>query len=342
VVDEAQDLAPGVLEQLRLLSNLETAKRKLLQIIFVGQVEFEQKLLLPELRQLAQRITVRQTLTPLSMVDTAAYVAHRLSVASGNGSALFSKGALRRIHGYSRGYPRLINIICDRSLLVGFALQAPVITSGMVRKAARGLWGPALTVRKVKIVASRRVTLPIAALAFLLFLAVLLFWGTHRALPSGIDGGTSMQIAAGHDPGSAPPDYRPLGRTPDVHLPVQKAPAPRRGAPGEAEPVGAGRSRIPTGGASADLQAASEPVPDLTEARPYWLQVHSFATNRQAEDAAASLRKLGYPAFAKLLTNDDETQWLVACVGPYPTLEAVREAKALLASRENLHAVIRR
>jgi general secretion pathway protein A len=182
VIDESQDLSAGVLEQIRLLSNLETAKKKLLQIIFVGQVEFEQKLQLPELRQLAQRITVRHTLTPLSRQDTARYIEHRLSVAGATRSVGFSRGALRRICTYSRGYPRLINIICDRSLLVGYVLQASMITSGMVRKAARGLWGNGSGAPRIRVVASRKVTVPIAALAVLALLAVLLFWGVHRAL----------------------------------------------------------------------------------------------------------------------------------------------------------------
>jgi type II secretory pathway predicted ATPase ExeA len=139
VIDEAQDLPLHVLEQIRILSNLETDKEKLLQIILVGQLNLHELLRSPELRQLDQRISIRFELKPLEPEAAAAYVRHRLTVAGGSGSVAFTSRALALVHRVSGGIPRLINLICDRALLAGFSVQAGRITPGMVRHAAKSL-----------------------------------------------------------------------------------------------------------------------------------------------------------------------------------------------------------
>src|SRR5512133_158457 len=121
VIDEAQNLAPQVLEQIRLISNLETQTDKLIQIVLAGQPELQELLEKKELRQLAQRITVSYHLLPMDLADTGSYIEHRLQVAAGKGKIVFTPGAVRRIYSYSKGSPRLINIACDRSLLIGYA-----------------------------------------------------------------------------------------------------------------------------------------------------------------------------------------------------------------------------
>ena len=135
VLDEAQNLSGETLEQLRLLTNLETASRKLLQIILVGQPELRAVLERRELRQLAQRVTGRFHLTPLSRADTAAYIRHRLKVA-GAGGDLFSAAALKEIHRISGGVPRVINIICDRALLGAYTQDLHRIDAALARSAA--------------------------------------------------------------------------------------------------------------------------------------------------------------------------------------------------------------
>jgi len=120
VVDEAQNLAPDVLEEVRLLTNLETAKQKLLQIILVGQEELRDLLERNDLRQLAQRITGRYHLEPLSRDETADYIEHRLKVAGALGE-VFDAGAKREVFRQSQGVPRLINVICDRALLGAYS-----------------------------------------------------------------------------------------------------------------------------------------------------------------------------------------------------------------------------
>ncbi len=140
VVDEAQNLSPEVLEQVRLLTNLETNTQKLLQIILIGQPELRELLARNELRQLAQRVTGRYHLNPLSREETAAYVRHRLRVA-GSTSDIFAPGALGEAYRLSEGVPRVINVISDRALLGAYTLDRHRVTGGLVRHAATEVFG---------------------------------------------------------------------------------------------------------------------------------------------------------------------------------------------------------
>jgi general secretion pathway protein A len=135
IIDEAQNLDPAVLEQVRLLTNLETDKEKLLRIMLIGQPELIDLLARPDLRQLASRITARFHLTPLSLAETRQYIVHRLQVAGG-ASDLFAEAALRRVHHHARGIPRQINIICDRALLGAYARGLRTVTPEVVDQAA--------------------------------------------------------------------------------------------------------------------------------------------------------------------------------------------------------------
>ena len=148
LIDEAQGLSVEVLEQVRLLTNLETTSEKLLQIILIGQPELVPLLARDDLRQLAQRITARYHLEPFTEPDTHAYVRHRLQVAGGR-RGLFSEAAIRRIHAESRGVPRLINIICDRALLGAYAQDKRRIEPGMVARAAAEIRGRGTRARSV-------------------------------------------------------------------------------------------------------------------------------------------------------------------------------------------------
>ena len=140
IIDEAQNLKPKVLEQIRLLTNLETDKHKLLQIFLIGQPELRQMLRQKNLRQLAQRITARFHLLPLSSSETAEYVNHRLTVA-GAARPIFTPAAIRRIYRFSGGVPRLINILCDRALLGAYASRSHQVNSWIVAKSIRELQG---------------------------------------------------------------------------------------------------------------------------------------------------------------------------------------------------------
>jgi general secretion pathway protein A len=139
IIDEAQNLSIGVLEQLRLLSNLETTRSKLLQIILVGQPELGEMLDSHELRQLGQRVTLSCYLAPLTFKETCAYIEHRLQIALTKPGHLFPKNALKEIYTYTGGIPRLINIICDRSLLIAYSRNRKKISANIVRLAIREL-----------------------------------------------------------------------------------------------------------------------------------------------------------------------------------------------------------
>jgi general secretion pathway protein A len=143
IVDEAQNLDVDVLEQVRLLTNLETESQKLLQIILIGQPELRELLGRNELRQLAQRITARYHLQPLSREETAAYVRHRLRIA-GATSEIFSRSALREVHRVSGGVPRVINIVCDRALLGAYTEDQHGVSAMLVRRAAGEVFGQRL------------------------------------------------------------------------------------------------------------------------------------------------------------------------------------------------------
>ena len=140
MLDEAQNLSADSLEQVRLLTNLETATQKLLQIILLGQPELNQMLAKPELRQLAQRITARYHLDALDLVESANYIEHRLFVAgdesAGFSAKIFTPAALRALHRISGGIPRVLNVLADHSLLAGFAVNADRVDAAMVRRAA--------------------------------------------------------------------------------------------------------------------------------------------------------------------------------------------------------------
>lgn len=140
IIDEAQNLEPEVLEQVRLLTNLETNRRKLLQILMLGQPELRDMLARPELRQLAQRITARYHLGPLKKEEVAAYVAHRLAVA-GSRRPLFPARVLNRLYGMSGGVPRLINILCDRALLGTYVREEHQVSLAILNQAAREVFG---------------------------------------------------------------------------------------------------------------------------------------------------------------------------------------------------------
>ena len=139
IIDEAQNLSESTLEQVRLLSNLETASQKLIQILLLGQPELDRKLDSPELRQLRQRISVRWGLNPLTAKETREYVRHRVHVAAGAERNLFSAGALRAIYKRTQGVPRLVNVLCDRVLLAGYVARAPQISAAIVKQAARDI-----------------------------------------------------------------------------------------------------------------------------------------------------------------------------------------------------------
>ena len=137
IVDEAQNLSLEVLEEIRLLTNLETSTEKLLQIVLTGQPELEEKLKLPQLRQLRQRITLRCRTAPLTLEETFGYIAERLRIAGANGEPIFSKEAIQTIQLYSRGIPRVVNLLCEHSLINAYVDHLRPVPAHLVEEVAR-------------------------------------------------------------------------------------------------------------------------------------------------------------------------------------------------------------
>jgi type II secretory pathway predicted ATPase ExeA len=139
IIDEAQNLSIPVLEQVRMLSNLETEKEKMLQIVLLGQLELDKKLRSPELRQLNQRIALRLRLYPFTRAEMEDYIRQRLSVAGASGNITLSKSAFDEIYRFTGGTPRLINLLCERVLLAGFVESSCSLSKKIVKKAKKSL-----------------------------------------------------------------------------------------------------------------------------------------------------------------------------------------------------------
>jgi type II secretory pathway predicted ATPase ExeA len=202
ILDEAQNLPPQTLEQIRILSNLETDKEKLLQIVLVGQLNLQTLLRSPDMRQLDQRISIRYELKPLNREEAGAYVAHRLAIAGAGANVSFAPRALDLVHRLTGGTPRLINLLCDRALLGGFSGRTNRITPEIVKHAAasldlikpRGSWFGRL----------RRFAAVFAATAALTTIAVLsvLLLRPPQTTNGPAENAVSKATAAGETPGA--------------------------------------------------------------------------------------------------------------------------------------------
>ena len=202
VVDEAQNMPVETLENLRMLSNLETSKDKLIQIVLVGQPEFGRMLDRNELRQLKQRIAVRATLAPLSATESLAYIQYRLEKTGAESTDIFTRGALRRIVKHARGIPRILNILCDNALITGFGYEQKPVTAAIAREVIADFEGKS---------GSRLWKWGVAALAALLVGGGLFFLGPPI-----------YQAPRGSEPRSAAPSALPA--------PITQAPAEAKAA----------------------------------------------------------------------------------------------------------------
>jgi general secretion pathway protein A len=215
IIDEAQHLSSEVLEQIRVISNMETNESKLLQIVLVGQLNLLDALGDPQLRQLDQRISLRAMLKPLTRPEVEAYIAHRLSVAGGATTPAFEPGALDRVHAYSGGVPRVINLLCDRALMAGAEAKAATVTPEFIDTAAarldvampRSKAEPRWKHWRMLALVTAAVLLAIAAFVFI----APLYQSVDMTLPP-------------MPPGSRPPVAQPISAlpVPDVVIPIPR------------------------------------------------------------------------------------------------------------------------
>jgi general secretion pathway protein A len=265
IVDEAQNLSTEVLEQIRLLTNLETAKQKLLQIILVGQPELRDLLARSDLRQLAQRITGRYHLEPLEAGELQAYVRHRLDVAGGRGQ-IFTTAAIRELHRSSDGIPRLVNVIADRALLGAWSRETPTVDARMTRQAAREVFG-----ERVK----RKVRRSPGAAAMLLGLAGVVIVGMALVIMFLLQREPMGMLDAARDTTAA--DARLPAATPVLRPPAETTPTPAAAAT-EALPA-----------AETEAAAALVPATDVIATEPLERRLAAGLLPSGTDTAFASL-----------------------------------------------------
>ena len=248
IIDEAQSLSTDVLEQLRLLTNLETNERKLLQIVLIGQPELRTMLAQPGMQQLAQRVIARYHLDALTEGETSQYVRHRLAVAGLSGAMPFDARALRRVYGHSRGVPRRINLLCDRALLGAYSKDRSVVDRRTVDEAAREV------LASPDFAATRRRTRERAAMLGLgLATGALLVGALAWMLGSDTTSRPPTEQAA---VAPAPPPAAPTPGATDA----ERAPAPQTAAGAPAPQTAAGAA-APGGGAAADDAPRADAAP---------------------------------------------------------------------------------
>jgi general secretion pathway protein A len=309
IIDESQNLPVEMFEQLRLLSNLETTKKKLLQIIFFGQLELAQKL--AQLPQLNQRISFRFQTEPLSREDTRKYILHRLTVAAETQKIRFEQSAFGLIYRYSRGYPRLINLICDRTLREGYRERSLTVRKPMVRKAAASLGG-----REFSWGRGRRVWPTVAGV--LLVAAVAAGLGLWR-------------YAGKPTPAGQQPRSEAVRGTAKEPAPPQE-PAPRQETPPKQQP-GDPRS-VP----EAPVRA---PEAEARKASRYYLQVYSFRTADAAGKAAKELEALNFPSLVIHHPGEAGGGWHGVYVGPFEDSQEAQRAAAELHAATGAPPVLR-
>ena len=319
ILDEAQNLSTACLEQLRMLSNLETAKKKLLQIIFVGQLEFGDKLKSGTMKALNQRISIRNRIEPLSRKETKDYIYHRLRVAKAPRDLAFTRSALAGIYRHSRGYPRLINLICDRALLAGFSERSYKINRSMIGKSVKVLKRRAelrLTPYLIP-----RVLVPTAAVVLVAMLAIFFPAVSRWINPVGV-----------HEPGS-PVAQRTSTQAVSARIPAPPA-SPVKSEPAPVLPAPPPPMRRTTP-ASLPPEAASGAGAQARDV--YSIQVHSFKSRPVADETVSQMRQDGFEVNIR-----PRGAWFVIFVGPFGDAESARERAAEIASKYGASPIIRR
>jgi len=303
IIDEAQNLPRQVLEQIRILSNLETNREKLLQIVLVGQLNLKGLLRSPELRQLDQRVSIRYELKPLTREETGAYVGHRLTIAGGSAAVSFAPRALDLVHQYSDGIPRLINLICDRALLGGYSARTNRITPEIVAAAARGvdLVAPGHSIfgrvrRHAAVFAAG------AAISAVLSTAITYAVTTIQA-----------HVTA------AKPVANPVTQPRAPESETATAVTDVKGTSGPAMPQ------------AVDSQAAAEsarqlnPPPSAAQSGTYSILVGSFRYEPEAAVLIGQLGELGYHTRSARVSSATRGIWHQVFVGPYKELEIAKQ-----------------
>jgi general secretion pathway protein A len=289
IIDEAQNLSLEVMEQVRILSNLETEKEKLLQIIFVGQLELTEKLGRPELKQLNQRISIRYQISPLAREETNNYVNHRVMIAGTSPRIRFHSRALKTIFNYSKGYPRLINLVSDRALLAAFNAQTDSIDTSHVKAGIKSLSGGDTMENSWNGIVKENLSL---ALSLLFFAAGLSFFIYGQPKDIKITDLINRSFQAKSTPIDLSNDQR------SQQL-VQMA---------DQSNSGAAKNEVLTSSQSKSIQ------------EDYRIQVYAFSKSQKAKDNTRILTAEGFKTYWKKIISLEQT-WYVVYVGPFSSIK---------------------
>ncbi len=303
IIDEAQNLPRQVLEQIRILSNLETNREKLLQIVLVGQLNLKELLRSPELRQLDQRVSIRYELRPLTREETAAYIAHRLTIAGGS-VVSFAPKALELVHKYTGGVPRLINLLCDRALLGGYSARTHRITPEIVQAAATGL----------DLVATRR---------------SIVGWVKRHAPAFAAGAALTAVLASAVTYAVTTLQARATGK-PAAHVVVQTPPAERDTTLAVTGMKGTSGPAMPNAEDSQpanDSRQLTQPAP-ASRVPSYSILVGSFRYEPEAALLIGQLSELGYRTPSARVSSSARGTWHQVLVGPYNELELAKQEQS--------------
>jgi type II secretory pathway predicted ATPase ExeA len=328
-IDDAQNLKADALEQVRLLSNLETTREKLLQIVLVGELSLADMLGSHALRQLGQRVSVSYTINPLTYEETCAYIYQRIRIASLEAQTHFEASALKRIYKFSGGIPRMINIVCDKALIAAHRLSHSHISGEIARAAISDLTGRQGW-RWFGFIGRGRATLAAGGCCLLLILIWVVFFPRQAdwqvvALNTEVKPAVVIQpekTQAKPLPGKAPKPVKKL-------KPANVAVLPQAGETAANPPV----------------MAAPNPVSDKSLERPvkmtHSVQVGAFRSRAQAKNLVGIVMQKGYPAGIFTVADSRGSTWFTVRIGDYPSREAAVASANEFTAREKMASAVR-
>jgi general secretion pathway protein A len=328
-IDDAQNLKPDALEQVRLLSNLETTREKLLQIVLVGEPELADILSSHPLRQLGQRVSVSYYINPLTYEETCAYIYHRMSIASPGAQTHFESSALKQIYKFSSGVPRMINIACNQSLTAAHRLSHSHITGEIARAAIVDLTGKSGW-RWLGFLSRWPTVLAAGGCCLLVILVMVAFapWQT--------EGPGAARKAEVQTPAAT------LAQSPKVTASPEQAPEPVekvRPAVASAEP------KIEKPAVSPAVVAIPSPGPEKPHEgiakMTHSVQVGAFRSRTQAKKLVGTLKLKGYPAGILAVIDSKRRTWFTVRIGDYPSREAAVQRAAEFTVREKMASAVR-
>ncbi|MBT8367945.1 MAG: AAA family ATPase [Deltaproteobacteria bacterium] len=360
--DDAQNLKADVLEQVRLLSNLETTRDKLLQIVLVGEPGLADMLDSQALRQIGQRVSVSYYINPLTYEETRAYINHRMSIASQGTRVQFDTPALKRIYKFTGGIPRMINVVCDRSLLIAYTLKRSGVTQDIARTAILELSKRA-DFKRFGVLNRRRAGLIITGGCLLLFVAgIAYFLQRTDDIAAVAQKEVEPAPVRNQEPSKVVRAPMPASQTDDTAAVAQKEVEPA--AVRNQEPSKAVRAPMP---ASQTVEIRGKRIPELqkedkapiktpvilasnpnsekillpTVEMTHSVQVGAYRIKTNAKNILDLLKAKGYPGRIVTVSDYAGETWYTVRIGDYPTRETARQHAEAFSAKENMETAVR-